>query len=112
TQTTVTQTPTQTPTGLPMLALGPTPVSAQILVSSVAWGTRLDLTCSYESESGDVDDGQVYGDAYGDRDDGDDGASSAPEYALVVRTRDGRTDEVATWRGLPGRTMRLSAATA
>lgn len=91
---------TQTPTGVPMLALGPTPVSAEILVSSVPWGTRLDLTCSYESEAG-----SPYGDSgYG--------ASSAPEYALVVRTRDGRTDEVATWRGLPGRTMQLSAATA
>jgi hypothetical protein len=33
-------------------------------------------------------------------------------YVLVVRTRDGRTQQVASWRSLPGRTMRLAAATA
>ncbi|MCA1783083.1 MAG: anti-sigma factor [Dermatophilaceae bacterium] len=87
---------TATPAALPMLAVGPAPVRADVLVSSVAWGTRLDLTCSYESE----EDEEEYG------------ASPAAEYALVVRTRDGNIDRVATWRGLPGRTMRLSAATA
>ena len=65
-----------------------------MVVSAVAWGTRLDLICSYAS-------GQ---DEYG--------ASPSAEYALVLRTRDGHDEQVATWRGLPGRTMRLSAATA
>ena len=32
-------------------------------------------------------------------------------YALFVRTRDGRTEQVGTWRSLEGRTMRLTAAT-
>jgi hypothetical protein len=31
---------------------------------------------------------------------------------LVVRGRDGRTEEVASWRALPGRTMRLTGASA
>lgn len=85
--------------GTPMVAVAPSPVSGHVLISPLAWGTRVDLTCSYESAADD----SPYGDgAYG----------SAPEYALVVRTRDGRTDEVATWHGLPGRTMRLSAVTA
>ena len=34
------------------------------------------------------------------------------DYALFVRTRDGRTEQVGSWRSLGGRTMRLSAGTA
>ena len=33
-------------------------------------------------------------------------------YALVVHTRDGHTERVASWNGLPGKTMQLTAATA
>lgn len=94
TSTTPSASVTATPSGRPMLAVGPTPVRADVLVSSVAWGTRLDLSCSYAVQEDDYE------------------ASPAGQYALVVRTRDGRTEQVATWRGLPGRTMRLSAATA
>ena len=68
--------------------------AADVLVANVAWGTRLDASRSYAAEDEDYD------------------ASPGAEYALVVRTRDGRAEQVATWRGLPGRTMRLSAATA
>ena len=39
-------------------------------------------------------------------------APHAPTYTLYVRTRDGKTQEVGTWRSVEGRTMRLSAATA
>ena len=31
---------------------------------------------------------------------------------MIVHTRDGASEQVATWRALPGRTMRLTAATA
>jgi hypothetical protein len=31
---------------------------------------------------------------------------------MIVHKRDGSSQQVATWRALPGRTMRLSAATA
>ena len=75
-----------------MVPVSPTTVQADVLVANVAWGTRLDVTCSYAAE--------------------DDDYSAGAEYALVVRTRDGGSEQVATWRGLPGRTMRLSAATA
>ena len=85
---------TSAPTARPMIAVGDTPVRAAVLLSAVAWGTRLDLTCSYAVDEEEYE------------------ASTAGEYALVVRTRDGRTQQVATWRGLPGRTMHLSAATA
>lgn len=78
------------PAGTPMVPLGYAPMQARVAFAPVAWGTRLDLACSYAAAS--------------------DGRPAT--YVLVVRTRDGRTEQVATWRGLPGRTMRLSAATA
>lgn len=76
--------------GRPMVAVVPTPVRAEVVVASVAWGTKLDLVCSYPPGE----------DEYGETD-----------YALVVRTREGVVDRVATWRGVPGE-MQLSAATA
>jgi len=65
-------------------------VRATLDLAPVPWGTRLDLVCRYE--------GETY---------------AAPEaYSLVVHTRDGGSEQVATWKSLPGRTMRLAAATA
>lgn len=66
-------------------------VTGWLSMTTVAWGTRLDLDCSYAAE---------------------DYVETAPEtYALVVHTDDG-AERVATWRSVPGREMRLSAATA
>jgi anti-sigma factor RsiW len=76
----------------PMVPVGTDEMTASLALTSVAWGTRLDLTCDYEADG--------YEEAGG------------ATYALVVRTRDGRVEQVATWRGLPGRTMQLDAATA
>jgi hypothetical protein len=83
--------PSSTVTGRPMAPVGTIHgVRATLGLASVAWGTKLELTCSYE--------GETY--------------AAAPEaYALVVHTRDGRSEQVATWKSLPGRTMRLAAAT-
>ncbi len=89
-----TATASATPTALAMDPVGPSPVSAEVVLASVAWGTRLDLACSYE---GDEEEYEARPDA---------------TYALVVTTRDGRSEQVATWHGLPGRTMHLTAATA
>ncbi len=86
--------PSATPSALPMLAVGESPVSADVLLASVPWGTRLDLTCAYEEDEEDYE------------------ARPDATYALVVTTTDGRTEQVATWHGLPGKTMHLSAATA
>ncbi len=83
-----------TSSALPMEPVGPSPVSAQVLLASVAWGTRLDLTCAYEDDEEEYE------------------ARPDATYALVVTTRDGRSEQVATWHGLPGRTMHLTAATA
>ena len=37
---------------------------------------------------------------------------SEVDYTLFVRTRDGPTEQVGSWRSVGGKTMRLSAATA
>jgi hypothetical protein len=56
----------------------------------VAWGTQLQLTCSYPRGTVDYEGGA---------------------YALLVHTADGKTERVATWNGLPGKSMQVSAAT-
>jgi hypothetical protein len=77
-----------------MKPLGQHDVVARVALTSVAWGTRLDLVCSYEAGS------HAYGGAPG------------PTYSLVVRSREGTTEQVGTWSALPGRTMRVTGATA
>jgi hypothetical protein len=81
------------PLGSRMTQVGSDPMTANVALTSVAWGTRLDLTCSYPTPRGST-------------------AYEGGAYALVVHTTDGRSERVATWRGLPGKTMHLSAATA
>ena len=78
----------------PMVPLDHEPISADLAMTGVPWGTRLDLTCRYA----------VDGDPWG--------WSAGSTYALFVRTRDGRVEQVASWRGLPGKTMVITAATA
>ena len=81
------------PVAQPMVPLGGAPVRASLAFASVTWGTRLDLTCTYAPG------GEHYH------------LPRRVTYALVVRTRDGRTEQVGTWRSLEGRTMRLTAGT-
>ena len=76
----------------PMVQLDQDAVAGSVALTSVAWGTRLELTCSYDAS----DDGHPY---------------DSHVYALVVRTAEG-TEQVATWKGLPGKTMQLAGATA
>jgi hypothetical protein len=76
----------------PMTRVADIPVTAEVGLTPVDWGTRLDLTCTYaEPESG--------------------GGQEWP-YALVVRTRSGDSERVASWVAKPGRTFRISGATA
>jgi hypothetical protein len=83
------------PAGRAMVPLEDGPVRASLDLASVQWGTRIELTCTYSSSA-----------------DGHYEQSWPAAYALVIHTRDGRVEQVATWRGLPGRTMRVTAATA
>lgn len=68
-------------------------VAASVALTEVAWGTKVDLTCSY------VEPDSPYGE-------------EPPTYVLVVRTADGEAEQVATWKGLPGKDMQLSGSTA
>lgn len=76
-----------------MAPVGDAPVHAALALEPVAWGTRLDLTCTYDPGT------------YAK-------LPSRATYTLVVRTRDGRQEQVGTWGSLEGRPARLAAATA
>jgi Putative zinc-finger len=79
------------PAGKPMTQVSTDPMMATVALTSVAWGTKLDLACIYPLVRGEYEGGS---------------------YALVVHTTDGHHQRVATWRGLPGKAMQLTAATA
>jgi hypothetical protein len=81
------------PAARTMVTLGGAPVRADLDLVTVAWGTRLDLACTYDPED-------------------DKAPPRGWTYVMIVHKRDGSSQQVATWRALPGRTMRLSAATA
>jgi putative zinc finger protein len=76
-----------------MQPVGAEAISGWVSLTQLGWGTRVDLTCSYAAE----------GEAYED---------GAPTYTMYVTRTDGSTEQVASWRGLPGKTMHLAAATA
>ncbi|KGM08414.1 hypothetical protein, partial [Cellulomonas carbonis] len=72
--------------------VGDVGVEGWVRVEDVTWGTRLEVTCRYPD--GPTPDGDAG--PYGSRADG------VASYALVVRTADGSTVEVATWRAEAG----------
>jgi|tagenome__1003787_1003787.scaffolds.fasta_scaffold20987386_6 hypothetical protein len=74
--------------------LGSEAISGWVSLTQVGWGTRLDLTCSYDEEGSDT---------YHDQ--------PPPTYTMFVTRSDGSTEQVASWKGLPGKTMHLAAAT-
>jgi len=76
--------------------VGHAPVRAQITFASVAWGTKLELTCTYDPDAKGT---QVQ-------------LPHRVTYGLFVRTRDGHTQQVGTWRSVAARTTRVTAATA
>ena len=77
----------------PMRAVDGGAMQATVALEPVAWGTRLDLVCTYEPST------------YA-------GGERPGTYTLVVRTTDGGAERVGTWRPVAGQAMRLSAATA
>ena len=98
---TATATTTATPTTAPttatpvlMTPVGDESISGWLSLTQVGWGTRLDLECTYARRSVDYND------------------PSWSTYTMYVHTTDGRTERVASWKAVPGKTMKLSAATA
>jgi hypothetical protein len=81
---------------LRMAPVGHAPVRARLAFASVAWGTRLDLSCTYAP----TDEHERYD------------LPRTVTYGLFVTTRDGTVEQVGTWRSVRGHTMRVTAATA
>ena len=75
-------------------SIGTDSISGWLSMTQVGWGTRLDLTCSY-----------------GDGDSGDWQDPKWSTYMMYVQTSDGRVEQVASWKVVPGKEMHLEAAT-
>ena len=73
-----------------MTAVVPSPVTASARLVDMAWGTRIDLTCSYRTQG-------LYP------------AAGVP-YAMVVIDRNGAAQQVATWKALPNRELTVMGA--
>lgn len=69
------------------------PLEASVELEPVAWGTRLELECSYEGDA-------------------DPASPDGLPYVLVLTDRAGNASELSSWRAAPGQTARLTAATA
>jgi hypothetical protein len=77
---------------LPMEKVEPTPFSATVALSSFAWGTRIDMACTYGQWSGG-------------------GGGPPSNLGMVVVGRDGSHTQIATWLGLSGATALPSGNT-
>ncbi|MGN8024764.1 zf-HC2 domain-containing protein [Microbacterium sp. 22242] len=92
---------TLSPRPAPAVALEPAPrvaATASVALTPVAWGTRLDMTCTYpaaESASGSPE-----------------GSWTSHTYVLAVIDKSGATTSLSTWNVEPGVTAKLSAGTA
>ena len=75
---------------LVMTVVVPSPVTATARLVDVAWGTRIDLTCTYRSAG-----------PY---------PTSGTPYAMVVIDRSGAAQQVATWNALPNHELTVTGA--
>lgn len=69
--------------------VGDVPITATATVSALAWGTAVDLSCTYAP-------------AYG---------SGPTTYTLVAVDRAGETEQLARWQATPGQVSRVTGAT-
>jgi hypothetical protein len=83
---------TQSVAQLEMNKLAPTSFSATVALSSFAWGTRIDMACTYGQWSGGGDE-------------------KPSNLGMVVIGRDGTHTQIATWLGLSGATALPSGNT-
>lgn len=82
--------PSLAPT-LPMSTVGNDPITADVALTSVGWGTKVELTCTYGDKADDYE-------------------PTGSRYSLVIHTATG-VEEVASWQGLPG-TLHIPGSTA
>jgi hypothetical protein len=80
---------TQTPPAQTMQQVRQDQLTATVSLQQVAWGTKMHLACRY----------------------GGSWVQPGAAYALRVHTKDGETQQIATWKALPDKTMQLDAAT-
>ena len=73
--------------------VGDVPLKASVTLESVTWGTRLGLTSTYDRDS------------MGHR------LPPSMAYTLCVRTWDGHTEKVGSWKSVSGMEMQISGAT-
>ena len=86
-QTTTAPTTTASPAS-PMVALAGTPMAAQVSLTGVAWGTKVELKCSYPENYTEDD-----------------------TYMLVVIDKSGHLQRIGSWKVLPGHTSTMNAST-
>jgi Putative zinc-finger len=75
---------------LVLSAVVPSPITASARLVDVAWGTRIDLTCAYNTKGHPSGDGRP--------------------YAMVVIDRSGAAQQVAAWTALPNRELTVMGA--
>jgi hypothetical protein len=74
------------------------PITASIRLTSVKWGTKVSVTCSYGATAPTGNTGHAYANDYG-------------RYGLYVTDADGATTEVSSWRAWPGATVTAAGST-
>jgi hypothetical protein len=79
------------PTVSVALSSAKVPLTAQLALTDVKWGTRIDMHCAYTETSGDDD--------------------TEWDYALWVVDRAGDASQVSTWKAKTGSQVKLTAAT-
>jgi anti-sigma-K factor RskA len=79
------------PTVAVALSSSSVPLTAQVALTDVKWGTRIDMHCAYTEAAGDDD--------------------TEWDYALWVVDKEGEASQVSTWKAKTGSQVKLTAAT-
>jgi hypothetical protein len=83
-----------TANGVPVSMVGDVPVTADLRLQQVAWGTKITMTCRYEGPTSPVSSGE------------------GTYYQLVaVAEEDAHTENVASWESLPGKDASIAGST-
>jgi Putative zinc-finger len=78
------------PAPIAMTHVVPAPIDADVQLVDVAWGTRIEMSCSYSDPDAD---------------------RLPVSYLLVAVDRSGRSQQLATWSVVPGTVSHISATT-